>query len=204
MKQNSTIAVVAAAVLAALAFAAGILYVRSTNQAAQQAASNPAVPPLPEGTRSFGPWALTCADEDQGAKRCTLIVRVIDQQTKHMVLSITVTRGPRGNPILIVLTPPSVTTAQGLTVTPATGNEVKAPVQSCTPQRCMAIVLIDDNLRQALSTAPTTTFTYVAGNGRIVSYPLPTRGFAEGFAAFEAEYPHPGPAVPEPPQTTPR
>jgi invasion protein IalB len=192
MKQNTTIPIVAAAAIAMLAGVVGY-FVLGTN-GPEQVANQAAVPPLPADARSFGPWALTCANDDKGVKRCAMVIRVIDQESKRMVLGINVTRGPRGNPILVIVTPPSVTTAQGVTVAPSSGAAVKAPVQSCTPQRCMAIFLIDDTLQASLASSPTTSFQYVSGNGRPVSYPLPTRGFAEGFAAFEKDYPRPAAA----------
>jgi invasion protein IalB len=199
MKQNTTIAIIAAAVVAVLAGVIGYFVLGSGKP--EQAANQATVPPLPADARSFGPWALTCANDDKAVKRCAMVIRVLDQQSKRMMLAINVTRGPRGNPILVVVTPPSVTTSQGLTVAPATGAAVKAPVQSCTPQRCMAIFLIDEALQKSLTNSPTTTFQYVAGNGRAISYPLPTRGFGDGFAAFEKDYPRPPAAAGQKPAT---
>jgi invasion protein IalB len=203
MKQSTAIALLGAAA-AAVVVVIGVIFLWPGDQ--QQAQQGP--PPLPADARNFESWALTCPTDQEGVKRCALLMRVLDQETRRMVLSITLTRGPRGNPILAIVTPPSVVNTAGMTVQPsregtAAGKAVRGDFQSCTPQRCMSIILLTEELAKEIAAAPQLTIQYVAGNGRPVRYNLPAAGFGAGFAAWQADYPPPPPAPPTTPAPAP-
>jgi invasion protein IalB len=199
MKQSTAIALLGAAA-AAVVVVIGVIFLWPGDQ--QQAQQGP--PPLPADARNFGNWALTCANDEEGAKRCLLLMRVLDQETRRMVLSINLTRGPRGNAIFAIFTPPSVTTSAGLAVQPfnpqdqTMGKAAAGVFQACTPQRCTGIVILTEELAKEIVDFPQLRVQYVAGDGRRVNYPLPTAGFAAGFAAWQADYPAPAPTTPAP------
>ena len=203
MKQSTAIALLGAAA-AAVVVVIGVIFLWPGDQ--QQAQQGP--PPLPADARNFESWALTCTTGQDNVKRCALLMRVLDQETRRMVLSINLTRGPRGNPILAIVTPPSVVNTSGMTIQPsregtAAGKAVRGDFQSCTPQRCMSIILLTEELAKEIAAAPQLTIQYVAGNGRPVRYNLPATGFGAGFAAWQADYPAPPPAAPTTPAPAP-
>jgi invasion protein IalB len=198
MKQSTAIALLGAAA-AAVVVVIGVIFLWPGG-GQQQAQQGP--PPLPEGTRNFGSWALACDTDQQNVKRCGLLMRVLDQQTRRMVLSVTLTRGPRGNPVFAIVTPPSVTTASNLTIQPwtvnqgagqnaASGQAVTAPFNSCTPQRCIVFILLSEMLAKEIQASTHLRIQYVAGNGRPVNYTLPAAGFGPGYTAWQADYPAP-------------
>src|SRR5687768_6254800 len=153
MKQSTAIALLGAAA-AAVVVVIGVIFLWPGG-GQQQAQQGP--PPLPADARNFESWALTCPTDEQGVKRCALLMRVLDQETRRMVLNINLTRGPRGNPILAIYTPPSVVNTAGMTIQPSTGEAVRGEFQSCTPQRCISIILLTDELAKAIAASPQLT-----------------------------------------------
>jgi invasion protein IalB len=192
MKQSTAIALLGGAAVAVVAVVGLIFLWPGQNQQPQGA------PPLPANARTFGNWALTCGNDQQGVKRCALLMRVLDNDTRRMVLSINLTRGPRGNPIFVVVTPPSVVNTAGVTIQPAMGEAATGQFQSCTPQRCLSIIVLTEALAKSIAASQNMNVQYVAGNGRPVRYPLPTNGFAQGLMAWQTEFPAPPPTSPAP------
>ena len=193
MKQGTAIALLGAAAVA-LAAVAGIVFFWP--QEAPPPA--PAVPPLPPGSRSFDNWALACQRDAQNVNRCSLLIRVLNRDNRQLVMSLSLTRGPQGRSIMVVTTPPGIAVPAGVTLTPVNGTAVKGDVQTCRPNGCTAVVVLNDMTIMELSGAPTTTVGYVAANGQNVNLNLPTQGFAAGYSAWLADYPPP-PATEEAP-----
>ena len=194
MKQRTAIAILVAAILAVGAVGA-FIFLRPDPEP-QQAG----IPPLPPGTRSFGNWALLCGQNEQtGQGRCGLLMRVINQEAQRVLMRLNLTRGPQGNAIIVVDTPPGVVIPAGVSITPENGTAATGPVQVCRPNGCTGIVLLTDELATALSGVANATISYVAANGQAVNLSLPINGFAEGYAAWQAAYPAP-PAAEEAPE----
>jgi invasion protein IalB len=197
MKQSTAIALLGAAAVAVV-LVVGVIFLWPGEEAPQ------GPPPLPAGTRNFGNWALACVNDQDGVKRCALLMRVLDQETRRMLLNISLTRGPQGNAIFQIITPPSVVNTAGVTIQPvdppqnATGNAARGLFQRCTPQMCLGILMLTEELATQMAAMPQIRVQYVAGNGRQVNYPLPSAGFGPGYAAWQMEYPRPAPATPAP------
>jgi invasion protein IalB len=137
--------------------------------------------------RAFQGWSLVCRDWTGGERRCVLFIAVADPESKQVLLTFSVSRTPQGKPVLIVDTPAGVAVDQSVTVTAGEAQSVKVPIQSCGPQRCRAIAVLDESLQAALEAADLTSITYVRANNQQSTYNLPTRGFREGIAAWLAE-----------------
>ena len=186
MKQRTAVILLVAAFLLAGGVWAFITFWPGMQQ--QQAGG---VPPLPPGTRSFGSWALVCGQDPQNPNRCGLLIRAIDQQSQQLVVSLNLTRGPQGNPIIVVNTPPGIVIPSGVTLTPANGTAARGAVQVCRPRGCTGIVVLSDTLLTELAAAQATTVSFVSANGQTANLNLPTTGFAEGFTAWRAAFPPP-------------
>jgi len=184
MRQRTAILLLIAALLA-VGVVGAFVYYRMGNQVA-------GVPPLPPGTRSFGNWALVCG-QGEGEGRCSLLIRAINQDTQQIIAALNLTRGPQGNAVFAVTTPPGVLIPNGVTMTPAGGTAARGAVQVCRPQNCTGIIVLGETLLTELASAQATTVSYTSANGQTVNLNLPTNGFAEGFNAWREAYPHPAP-----------
>ncbi len=146
---------------------------------------------LPKGvtrlpTKTFGKWNLNCLQNAQKQQKCELVLRAVDQARKALVLSLAVVRNPKGEPVLVVITPPNATLSAGVRLVPEASAELKAGFAACRPGACQAEVTLTDAAVAALSSAGSLQVSYVGGGGRTISYKLPNAGFREGYEAWQA------------------
>jgi invasion protein IalB len=187
MRQQTAIIILIVAIVA-VAIVGGVIFFWPQQQQAG------GVPPLPPGTRSFGNWALVCGQQNvESGARCNLLMRVIDQESQRLVTSVNLTRGPQGNAIFVINTPPGIVIPAGVSITPAEGTVATGAVQTCRANGCTGIVVASDTLVTELSSAPTMGIGYTAPNGRPVNFNLPATGFQQGYNAWLAEFPAPPP-----------
>lgn len=192
MKQTTAVAILVAAIVAVGAVGA-FIFLRPEPEPPAPVSQVPALPP---GTQSYGNWALVCGQPNagDGPDRCSLLMRIISQEEQRVLMSVNVTRGPQGNAILIINTPPGIIVPSGVTITPEGGTAATGGVQACRQNGCTGIVMLTEELQTELTTSPAAAIGYVAANGQPVSLNLPTNGFAQGFAAWQTAFPAPPPA----------
>lgn len=195
MKQTTAVAILVAAILAVGAIGA-FIFLRPEPEPPAPVSQ---VPQLPPGTQTYGNWALVCGGQpnaNDGPDRCGLLLRVITQNqgVQRVLMSLNVTRGPQGNAIIVVNTPPGIVIPSGVSITPEGGTAVSGGVQTCRQNGCTGVILLTEELQTELTNAAMVTVGYVAANGQPVNLNLPTDGFAQGYAAWETAYPAPPPA----------
>lgn len=152
--------------------------------------------------QNYGGWILTCGNTAQTQNRCALVMRALDKKSGHVLLSLVVTRGPKGNSILMVNVPPDVVIPAGVIIRPGEGKALKSGFQICNRQRCEAIFLIDESLHQALSAAKQTGVRFMLAGNHPFGVRMPTKDFETAFAAWNARSPAP-PPVPATAQAQP-
>ena len=148
-------------------------------------------PELPKGitrlpVQKFGNWNLNCLQNLEKQKKCELVLRAVDKTRKALVLSLVVARNTKGEALLVVVTPPSVTFSAGVQLVPGASQPLSAGFASCRPGSCQAAIALADPVADALSSADFLQVSYVAGAGNKISYKLPMTGFREGYAAWQA------------------
>lgn len=199
MKKNTRLALsilAGAIVIAAIAILVvtktGLLGSGNGTNQPQQTAHVPAM-----RGQNYGGWTLICGNTAQTQNRCALVLRAMSQKTHRIILSLVVTRGPKGNPILITNVPPDVVIPAGVIIKPGDAKPLRSGFQVCNRQLCRAIFLIDDPLHQALAAADQTGVRFMLAGNHPFGVKLPTKGFAAGFTAWNAKSPAP-PAPPAP------
>jgi invasion protein IalB len=197
MKRNTRLALI---VLAGAIAVAVIAVIAITQFGLPGTTATPAKPtqmthvPALRG-QAFGAWILTCGNTQATQNKCALVMRALDKKTGHVVLSLAVTRGPKGNAILLVSTPPDVSIPAGVVIKPGNANAVRSGFQFCDRQRCEAIFLIDDPLEKALVAAGETGVRFTLPGNRPVGMKLPTKNFQAAYTAWNTK----SPAPPQPP-----
>jgi len=194
MKTNTRLAL---SILAGAVVIAAIAVIAVTQFGHSNVASTPAAKPT-QMTRApvlrgqaYGAWILTCNNKQP--PQCALVMRALQQKTGRLVLSLAVTRGPKGNAVLVISTPPDVLIPAGVVIKPGNADPIKTGFQFCDHQRCEAIFLLDDNLQKALAAADQTGVRFTVPGNRPVGLKMPTKDFQAGYAAWNAKMPAPPP-----------
>jgi invasion protein IalB len=193
---RNTIYAIAGGVLAVLiVVVGGFFYFRGP--------ANPGVPPLPANARMFNNWALVGCQQGANDGRCVLIRRAVNQQTRRLVMQMTIARAQGGAVVMAVTLPPNVVIPTGITLTPMGGTAVKGAIRACRPQACTGAVAVTDQLAKEMTATDTTALEFTAANGRAIRMNVNTQGFAQGFAAWQQAAPAPpvvaNPAAPAAP-----
>jgi invasion protein IalB len=153
--------------------------------------ANPGVPPLPANARMFNNWALIGCDSPNDRVRCVLLRRAVNQQTRRLVMQMTIARAQNGSAIMAVTLPPNVVIPAGITITPTGGTAVRGPIRACRPQACTGAIAVSDTLAMEMAAAETTALEFTAANGRPIRMNVNIQGFAQGFAAWQQAAPAP-------------
>lgn len=160
--------------------------VETVEQQVERAGVGPQLTRLP--TQRFGSWALSCVQNVQGAKRCTLGLIVMERARKQAILKLGFVATRKG-PAMVALTPPNALIPAGFTMVPEKSQGVRVPYTRCMPRACEAIFLLSDQLATSLRTAAHLQVRFVAGNGHPVAFQIPIAGFADGYAAWQNQDP---------------
>jgi invasion protein IalB len=182
---RNTIYAIAGGVAAVLIVAVGsYFYFRAP-------ANRGGVPPLPANARMFNNWALVGCNSTTDRVPCVLLRRAVNQQTRRLVMQMTIARAQNGSPVMAVTLPPNVVIPAGVTITPMGGTAVKGPIRACRPQACTGAIAVSDTFVKEMEATNTTALEFTAANGRPVRMNVNIQGFAQGFAAWQQAAPAP-------------
>jgi invasion protein IalB len=182
---RNTIYAIAGGVVAVLIVAVGsFFYFRGP-------ANQGGVPPLPANARMFNNWALIGCDSPNDRVPCVLLRRAVNQQTRRLVMQMTIARAQNGTSVMAVTLPANVVIPAGVTITPMGGTAVKGPIRACRPQACTGAIAVSDTFAKEMAATNTTALEFTAANGRPIRMNVNTQGFAQGFAAWQQALPAP-------------
>jgi invasion protein IalB len=182
---RNTIYAIAGGVVAVLIVAVGsFVYFRGP-------ANRGGVPPLPANARMFNNWALIGCDSPNDRVPCVLLRRAVNQQTRRLVMQMTVARAQNGSTVMAITLPPNVVIPAGVTVTPMGGTAVKGPIRACRPAACTGAIAVSDMFAKEMTATNTTALEFTSANGRPIKMNVNTQGFAQGFAAWQQASPAP-------------
>lgn len=133
-----------------------------------------------------GAWAVVC-DQPAGAagEQCALLQNVVAEDRPEVGLSVLALKTADGKAqILRVLAPLGILLPNGLGLY-VDGKDIgRAQFVRCFEDGCYAEVILDDTLRQTLSTGKSATFIVFQTPEEGIGIPVELAGFAEGFAAL--------------------
>jgi len=156
-----------------------------TRQAAAAPGAPNTVTRLP--LRTFGHWNLACQQNAQNVKHCELALRVVDQKSKKLVLSMVVGRGQDGGAVLLVVTPPNALLREPVHLKTAANVETKIDYATCETGACRALAPLPADLQSALAASDHIQVSYTNASGREISYQLPNDGFKDALAAWSSQ-----------------
>ncbi|MBB3949666.1 invasion associated locus B family protein [Aureimonas jatrophae] len=133
-----------------------------------------------------GAWAVVC-DQPAGAagEQCALLQNVVAEDRPEVGLSVLALKTADGRAqILRVLAPLGILLPNGLGLYVDNKDIGRAQFVRCFEDGCYAEVILEDNLRQTLSSGKSATFIVFQTPEEGIGIPVDLNGFADGFAAL--------------------
>ena len=133
-----------------------------------------------------GAWAVVC-DQPAGAagEQCALLQNVVAEDRPEVGLSVLALKTADGQAqILRVLAPLGILLPNGLGLY-VDGKDIgRAQFVRCFEDGCYAEVILEENLRETLSTGTSATFIVFQTPEEGIGIPVDLNGFRDGFAAL--------------------
>jgi invasion protein IalB len=146
---------------------------------AAPAATPPAPPPQPTRTEiiKFDSWTATCHDFVEGPRKrvCSALLQVQQQNTNQTVFSWTIGTNDSKQFVMVLQTPTGVMLTPGVELKFEKSSK-KIAYESCEPGRCMASMVIDNNLMRDLTAAASVQVVIQAVNGNQINLNIPLKG----------------------------
>lgn len=161
---------------------------------AQQSAPQPAPPqaqPGPKVSRTeilnFDNWSVTCNEFASGPvkKACSAQIRVMQSNTKQVLLLWNVALNDQRKPVALLQTPTGVLVQPGIEIKLGDKAARKLPYESCEPARCVAADLMDDAFVRDLAAAKSAEIVFYAANRNGIKINVPVAGFAQALAQLQ-------------------
>lgn len=161
----------------------------ATPDVAKTAKATPEAPkaPVAKVAGNFGQWVLICGEvkDEAGKEPCSLVQALVEHESKKLVFRLTVAYGPKGNLVLRIDSPNGVALQKGLEFSPDATKIYRLPFETCLPQGCSALILMQDDLKHDLQKSQKATITVYALNGQAVQAVTELKGFADGLVALD-------------------
>lgn len=144
---------------------------------------------------THGEWQLRCFAEGEGRgdERCALDQYVVAEDRNGASLRLLVWRDNETGPILQVLTPLDVRLRSRISMTVDDELVGRMEFERCSPDGCVAEVLLDEATVTRLRDGATVVFGYQlnadAEDQPGIGFPIALEGFAEAFDALANEPP---------------
>jgi invasion protein IalB len=134
---------------------------------------------------TFGQWALLCSENKEATEPCNLVQALVERSSQQLVFRVTVGYGPKGNLVLRIDGPTGIALQKGIEFSPDAVKIYRLPFQTCIPEGCRAVLIVEDDLKRDLQKSDTGTITVYALNGQELRALAELTGFADGLAALD-------------------
>jgi invasion protein IalB len=158
-------------------------------EATAKPSPGPTAEPSAEVVGSFGSWTLLCGKEGKDAsERCSLVLPLVEKESKKLMFRVVLTYAPRGELVLRVDSPTGLALQRGVEFSPDTKKTYRMPFQTCLPMGCKALLLVSDDLRKELAASAKGSITVYALNGKAVHMLTAFTGFADAMTALDKHH----------------
>ena len=179
-----TLAVLTCLATAELAFAQDKTGGSSAAKKTPPTAGKPA--PKTKVAGRFGNWTLLCGKEGKDKKeRCSLVLPLVEKESKKLVFRVVVTYGPQDNLVLRVDGPTGVALQRGVEFSPDTRKIYRMPFQTCLPIACKALLLVKGDMKKEMQASKQGSITVFALDGKAITTVAALDGFTAGMKALD-------------------
>jgi len=165
--------------LAALA-AAGVALLAASLPAAPAAAAT-------KTEKTFNAWTVVCVENDQEAKRCSLIQSRIRPQDKRLALLWSISAGDDNALTQSLTVPAGISIKEGIRLFVGDGDPRTLGYDVCGPRVCIARGAFDAALANAIKGATKASASYVLGNKQLMQVNFDLNGFSEAYDYLVAQ-----------------
>lgn len=154
--------------------------------AAEVPKAAPAKPAEP--AQPFGDWRLQCTKAPSGEGVCALRQKLVSDQTKKPVAAFAFARRKDSKELrLAAVLPLGLDIPVPVTGKVGDGAPFQFRVRTCLPRGCIASVIVDDAMLEALSSAPGFSITFkMRPVQQSTTFTVSLKGFADGLKALDA------------------
>lgn len=135
---------------------------------------------------SFDNWQVTCQDATATTRKtCSAALQLAQQQsggTRNVVFSLVLALDGQQRLMALIQTPTGINLTSGIELTLGQRPVRRIAYTSCEPQRCDALVQMDDAFQRELASAEQGGVVVTGTNGQQVRFELQLRGAARALA----------------------
>ncbi|WP_421726223.1 invasion associated locus B family protein [Bauldia sp.] len=137
--------------------------------------------------RTFDGWTVSCVDDDEQQKRCTMYQSQVRAQDRQLVLAWAISRNQDNELVQTVTVPSGVSIKEGIRLFIGDADPVTLGYDICGPRVCFARVPLTDDLVVAVRSSSRVSASYVRGNKQLMQLDLDVDGFADAYDYFVSE-----------------
>ena len=155
---------------------------------APAAPAQPAAPQQPTRTEvlNFDNWSVTCQEfgDPSPRRNCAAQLNVQQQGTQNIILAWIVTAPEKTQLLSVMQLPTGVIIPPGIEATIGRANARKLGYSRCEPQRCEAVIPMDEAMVRDASAAADAKVAITGSNGQTITFSFPMKGFDKALAAL--------------------
>ena len=170
----------------AIAAALSLAACATLAQSAQPVAPSPglASPRIIEKA-NYGDWRVVCLDQPGGL--CSAYQELLQPDTRQLIARVELTRVERDGLMATLLLPLGILLAEGVGIqVDGSGSTTHYAFAACQRRGCIAQLMVDADLRRALTQGKQLTLLVAAGNGERLGLTLSLQGLTTALAELPA------------------
>ena len=137
--------------------------------------------------KTFNAWTVVCVEDDQQAKRCSMIQSRIRPQNKRLALMWSISAGDDNRLTQSLTVPAGISIKEGIRLFIGEGDPATLGYDVCGPRVCIARADFDSSLADAVKGASKASASYVLGNKQLMQVNLDLNGFSEAYDYLVAQ-----------------
>jgi invasion protein IalB len=153
-----------------------------------QAAEEPAAAPPERAwdvTGTFGPWEVRCPKDPAAGRPCSVVLEVMESESRRVLLAWTFARAPDGNTVGVFYTPTGVRIQPGVEVhIDGADPAYRVPFVGCRAEGCTAEGVMTPEVLDLARKGAKARVTLVNLEGKGFNFDIPIGGLAGALDAL--------------------
>lgn len=137
--------------------------------------------------RTFDAWTVVCIENDDAAKRCSMLQSRIRAQDKRLALLWTISAGDDNALVQSLTVPAGISIKEGIRLFVGDGDPETLGYDICGPRVCIARAPFGSDLAQSLKGASKASASYVLGSKQLMQVEFDLTGFAPAYDYLVAQ-----------------
>jgi len=131
--------------------------------------------------KTFDAWTVVCVENDEQAKRCSMLQSRIRAQDKKLALMWTISAGDNNELTQSLTVPAGISIKEGIRLFVGDGDPATFGYDVCGPRVCIARGPFGADLATALKAADKASASYVVGSKQLMQVEFDMTGFGAAY-----------------------